>query len=286
MSTSESIAPSRWALKKLARAAMAFGSLSSGAIGVRRRLRLGPEVRVITYHRFGEGTREPFRVPAEVFEAQVRHLAETATALSLADFESFLAGELAPPPGAVLLTIDDGSLSVHRIALPILRAHGVPAVLFTVAGAVGGAPLDGMSERFVSWEQLGEMIEGGIDVQSHGLTHRSLRKIAPEERVEEAVRSKEILEARLGREVSSFAYPYGTRSDFDHATARVLVDAGYRTVFTSQHGAIAPGADPAELPRIKIEGGEGMAMFRLAVAGGLDGWAAVDRSLYALQSPR
>jgi peptidoglycan/xylan/chitin deacetylase (PgdA/CDA1 family) len=264
---------------------MAFGSLGAGALSMRNRLRLGPEIRVLTYHRFGDAVREPFRVSAESFEAQVRHLATSGTALSLSDVDAFVAGELLPPRDAVLLTIDDGSVSVHRIALPILREYGVPAVLFTVAGAVGGEALPGGSEPFVSWDELEELVDCGVDVQSHSMTHRSMRKLSREEASDEAARSKELLEQRLGRPVTSFAYPYGTRGDFDESTARVLVESGYRTIFTSQHGAIQPGHDPTVLPRVKIEGGEGMAMFRLAVAGGLDGWAAIDRTLHSLQAP-
>ena len=48
---------------------------------------------------------------------------------------------------------------------------------------------------------------------------------------------------------------------------------------------LGAGADPLTLPRVKIEGGEGMGMFRLAASGGLDAWSLVDRSLYVLQKP-
>ena len=52
------------------------------------------------------------------------------------------------------------------------------------------------------------------------------------------------------------------------------------------HGAIAPGADPLTLPRVKIEGGEGLWMFRAIVDGGLDAWRWVDRFMWRLQEAR
>ena len=81
-------------------------------------------------------------------------------------------------------------------------------------------------------------------------------------------------------------HPFGTRSDFNAETGRLLAGSGYACAFTAQHGAIQPGSDPVALPRVKIEGGEGLAMFRLICAGGLDAWRAVDHALWRLQQER
>ena len=282
---SGAISRRRWVAKKIARTAMAIGAWASGALALHERMRIGPEVRVLTYHRFGDAVRDPFRVSAAAFEAHVRHLAEHRLALSLAELEQFLRGELAPEPGAALVTIDDGSVSVHRVALPILRHHGVPAVLFTVAGAVGTGrgPHGRAPERTLDWDELAELGAAGVEIQSHSMTHRSMTKIDPAEAAEEAHASKTLLEARLGREVSSFAYPYGTRADFDETTARILMEAGYRTVFTAQHGPVLLGDDPSRLHRVKIEGGEPTAVFPLVLRGGLDAWGHIDRALSRLQ---
>lgn len=283
---SEAIPRHRWVVKKAARVTLAFGASLTGALALRERLRLAPEVHVLTYHRFGDATRAPFRVSARAFEAHLRYLAEHELALSLASFEAFLRGELAPKPGAALVTVDDGSVSVHRVALPILRDYDVPAVVFAVAGAIGTGlgPSRSEPEPYLDWHELEEIAASGIDVQSHSMTHRSLTSLGPSRAAEEARASKELLEARLGREVSSFAYPYGTRADYDETTARILRDAGYRTAFTSRHGAVRPGADPSSLPRVKIEGGEPIALFPRVLAGGLDGWSHVDRWLPRLQA--
>src|SRR4029453_13085434 len=97
-------------------------------------------------------------------------------------------------------------------------------------------------------------------------------------------RSRKLLEDRLGGAVVAFAYPFGTRRDFNPTTRQILHEVGYRFIFTSQHGAVRPGADALELPRIKVEGGEGMWMFRGLARGGLDGWALVDRTMWRLQA--
>lgn len=85
--------------------------------------------------------------------------------------------------------------------------------------------------------------------------------------------------------VVAFAYPYGTRVDYNAMTEEVLDNAGYTYVFTAQHGAVAPGAelDRMRLPRIKVEGGEGLWMFKLLVHGGLDAWGWIDRFAWRWQ---
>ena len=123
-----------------------------------------------------------------------------------------------------------------------------------------------------------ELSNAMVDVGSHSLNHRSLGRMdslaARSSGGPVETRSSRAL---LGRSITAFAYPFGTRKDFnalDHASARRgRVSNG----FTSQHGAIAAGADPYTLPRIKVEGGESLWMFKLLVSGGLDGWGVVDR---------
>ena len=130
---------------------------------------------------------------------------------------------------------------------------------------------------------LRELADAGVTVASHGWSHRSLGRMAADEARAEAELSRHALERLVGRTVTAFAYPFGTRADYSPATRAILERAGYRLAFTSQHGPIRPGADPLTLPRIKVEGGEPLWMFRLLVRGGLDTWRWVDRTLWRLQ---
>jgi hypothetical protein len=69
-------------------------------------------------------------------------------------------------------------------------------------------------------------------------------------------------------------------------TERVLAEAGYDVAFHSMHGPIEAGMDPIRLPRVKVEGGEGLWMFRLLSGGAMDAWRVVDENLYHLQRVR
>jgi hypothetical protein len=89
----------------------------------------------------------------------------------------------------------------------------------------------------------------------------------------------------LDRPVESFAYPYGTRLDFADHTAAILAEAGYRTAFTSQHGAIRSALPPLVLPRIKVEGKDPGWIFPALCAGAMDGWRLIDNTMWRLQKP-
>ncbi len=274
----------RWYLKKAARLSVAAGSVSSGALAVRA-LVSPPRVRALMYHRLADAPRDAFSVRPEIFEAQMRLLAEERRAISLEDLRLFVAGRKELPRDACLITIDDGLLSTLTEALPILRRWGVPAVAFVSAGLVGSAHR--YPEPYMGWDEVRAVVATGlVEIGSHAYTHRSLGLISAEEVRAEVTKSKEHLEDRLGTPIRSFAYPFGTRTDFSAETERAIADAGYTIAFNSMHGAIRPGMDPISLPRVKVEGGEPLWMFRSITLGAMDSWRLADRTLFQLQRDR
>lgn len=261
----------RWTTKKLARLGLAS---SAWAIGKTRANT--PRLHVLTYHRFGMATRDPFCVPRQTFTRQMRWLADQQLAISLADIESFLAGTSTVPDGAVLVTIDDACQSVFTEALPVLRDYAIPAVLYVPAGLVGTSSTNDFGERVLGWDELAALQEHGIVVGSHGFHHWSMGRLSPEEAQKEAYDSRNLLSARLGTPITTFAYPFGTRAHHNRVTRSILQQAGYRTAFTSHHGGIRPHIDPLALPRVKIESGEPDWMFSLSCNGAMNAWSVID----------
>jgi peptidoglycan/xylan/chitin deacetylase (PgdA/CDA1 family) len=277
---SDRVSLGRWVVKKAGRRAFALARRPPAARAAR--------VRALVYHRIRVAPRDPFSVSPAAFEAQMAWLAQHGLAVSLDAVADFLAGRASVPPGAVLVTIDDGFRDAYDTALPILARHRIPACLFVVVGSVeerdGPPPPDRSAEAHVSWGELRSLELGGVSVGSHAWDHVPLARLGAPEVARQARRSRDVLRERLGAAVPHFAYPFGTRGSFDDGTRRALADAGYACAFTAQHGAIAPGMDPLALPRIKVEGGEGMWMFRRLLAGGLDDWSLIDQLLWRLQA--
>ena len=279
-----SISPGRWTMKKLARHSVGFGMAGTGALTARRRFETDPTVRALMFHRFGDSTRDPWCVDAETFEKQVRWLAQEKLAVSVDQLVAFLEGRGAIRDGSVLITADDGYLSVLSHMAPILDRYRVPAVAYVTTGRLGSSGPDA-PERYLSWDEAAKLPDFGVTVGSHAHTHSSLGRMPLEQARDEGARSRELLQSRLGIEADSFAYPYGMRLDHSPKTAAVLRELGYRSVFTAMHGAIHPGADPQNLPRIKVEGGEGLTMFKLLCRGALDVWRLFDEAGYWFQRP-
>jgi peptidoglycan/xylan/chitin deacetylase (PgdA/CDA1 family) len=279
----------RWQLKKTARKCMALGYWASH-FEIANSRRNVPLVRVVTYHRFGHTNRDPFCVSPDDFSTQMAWLAQRELAVSLSEVEAFIHCGTQLKHGAVLVTIDDGCRSVVTHALPILKQFNIPAVAYVSSGNVGRKSNERnqqgelAKEDYMTWSELDSLLNSRIDIGSHSVTHRSLGKMSIGEAEEEILNSRAELEHGLGKPVTSFAYPYGTRADFNSVVAASLRGAGYISAFTSQHGTISAGMDAMLLPRIKVEGGEGNWLFPMLAQGGLDGWRWIDRALWRMQA--
>jgi len=69
--------------------------------------------------------------------------------------------------------------------------------------------------RPLTWLEIEEMSDCGIDFGSHTVTHPNLTRVRDEELMWELSESKRVLEQRVGRDVRTLAYPIGTRSAYD-----------------------------------------------------------------------
>jgi peptidoglycan/xylan/chitin deacetylase (PgdA/CDA1 family) len=220
-------------------------------------------LRVLMYHKVNDLWPNPTTVPTAVFAEQMELLGDLGyTPVSLdVVLGHYLEG--APLPArAVLLTFDDGYRDNLENALPILRRHGYPAVLFVPIGFLDDErPLPheeslrllGVRNETVDWSELAELEAGGIRVESHGIGHRPLSELDPAEAVREIALSKLRLEEGLGRAVDAFAFVKGSHADYRPEHASLVQQAGYRIAFTSVSGANGPATDRFRLKRYNVE---------------------------------
>ena len=175
---------------------------------------------ILLYHKVnGDTFSNRYQVSIPNFQAQmeaIQALGYSPIGMSLF-LEALLNGaELPQKP--ILITFDDGDLSVYEHAFPIMEAYGYPGTFYIVANRIYGSP------GFVTIGQLKEMIAAGWEIGSHSYTHSDItldHNIAPKEIGE----SKADLEAALGVGVSTFAYPFGKIDPF---TAQKVSDYSYR----------------------------------------------------------
>jgi peptidoglycan/xylan/chitin deacetylase (PgdA/CDA1 family) len=220
-------------------------------------------LRVLMYHKVNDLWPNPTTVPTGVFAEQMQLLAELDyVPASLAAVRDHYLYGFELPRRSVLITFDDGYRDNLLNALPVLRRHGYPAVLFAPVGFLDdGRPLPheeslhalGVRNPTLRWDELAELEDGGVRVESHGIGHRPLSELDPGEATREIALSKLRLEERLGREVEAYAFVKGSQADFKPEHASLVQQAGYKLAFTSVSGANGPNTDRYRLRRYNIE---------------------------------
>jgi peptidoglycan/xylan/chitin deacetylase (PgdA/CDA1 family) len=114
-------------------------------------------------------------------------------------------------------------------------------------------PVDAFSGLYLTWDQVREMSKNGIEMGSHTVEHPILTRVPLSEVEEELVRSRQKIEAEIGKPVKAFAYPNGGKSDYSSEVMRLVRQAGYEMAFTLEGGV--PGwtqvrGEPFAIPRI------------------------------------
>ena len=102
----------------------------------------------------------------------------------------------------------------------------------------------------MTWAQVHEMRAAGHAIGSHTMSHRVLATLEPEAQAREIKDSKRNLEAVLGGDVVSFAYPVGGPQHVNHHSVALAREAGYAQAFMFLTGtAELPLADRFRIPR-------------------------------------
>jgi peptidoglycan/xylan/chitin deacetylase (PgdA/CDA1 family) len=220
-------------------------------------------LRVLMYHKVNDLPNNRMSMPVSLFDEQMAHLKELGyTAVGLDAVLAHYLEHEPLPPGAVLITFDDGYRDNLVNAVPILRRHGYPAVQFVPIAYVGDAqPLPhernlsahGVHNPTVDWEEVRELERHGVRIESHGISHKPLAELELDEAAREIAVSKLKLEEALGRTVRAFSYVKGSEAHYKPVHLSLVRQAGYDVAFTSISGANGPSTDPLQLHRYNVE---------------------------------
>lgn len=231
---------------------------------------------VLCYHRFEDKPKDSLAIKPSDFEAQMQALKDNGIeVIPMADFLAWRRGEKSIPSKSAVITIDDGYLSGYNVAWPILKKFGYPFTMFIYTEYVKGGKLSG--GQSMTWDQLAEMRDAGVDIESHTVTHSDLRvkKGKNDQQYQEWLQgeiagSKKILEDKLGIQIKVIAYPYGNHNELVH---KAVEDAGYEAAFTVYGQRLSHDAKAVQLGRYAIESNkpkifEDAVGFKGAVEGG------------------
>jgi len=221
------------------------------------------EAIIFGYHRFVDKVRHPdTEITPPDFEKQMQELKDHGIAvIGLQDLLAWKRGEKNIPPRCAVITIDDGWKSQYDVAWPILKKFGYPFTMFIYTEGVQGGHFGG--GQAITWEQLADMRDAGVDIEAHSKTHQDLRKpydkvtkrkLNPQEYQQwledEIAGSKQLLEQKLAIKVNCFAVPYGFYND---QAKQIAKNAGYEAVFTVYGQPITYTSSLDSLGRYMIE---------------------------------
>jgi peptidoglycan/xylan/chitin deacetylase (PgdA/CDA1 family) len=204
------------------------------------------------YHHIDEDAHNDYIVTPETFALQMRTLRDNGfTAITLQQLYDFIDNKTPLPERPVIITFDDGYLSVYTYAFPVLKYYGLHAIAFVIGHNVGQDTykdtLHPVIPKF-SFEQA-QTMAGTIDIQSHTYDmHQSAALepghprenilIWPGENEDEYTKTLTADHNRISSAiyaatqvpVTAIAFPHGK---YDDLSVSILQSLGVRAFFTA-----------------------------------------------------
>jgi peptidoglycan/xylan/chitin deacetylase (PgdA/CDA1 family) len=226
-------------------------------------------VSVLVYHRFGANLADNMTIRTSDFAAELKYLSDhNYTVVPARQLVDYLRSRGSPPPAhSVIITVDDAHRSVFSDMAPLVEKYRIPVTLFVYPSAISNA------SYAMTWEQLEKLKRTGLfDIQSHTYWHPNFkverRRLSPKayERFvrDQLVKSRTVLERRLGGRVDMLAWPFGI---YDDELIRIAKQCGYVAGFTLERHPAAPSGNPMSIPRYLMAGNVSPAAFAAIVSG-------------------
>lgn len=208
------------------------------------------------YHNPKDKMGTQLSVSPQNFEEQMAYLAlEKYNTISLQHLVNFLEKGEVLPEKPIILTFDDGYKDVFQNAYPILQKYHLKATFFVIVNKVD-------TGNYLSWDDVKNMIQNGMEIGSHTLNHPNLTKVSSEKAKDEIFQSKAILEEKLGQKINFFCYPSG---EFNNQTIEFVKQAGYKAAVSIISGYEQLADQLYKLKRIRVSGGENIDLFKKSV---------------------
>lgn len=147
------------------------------------------------------------------------------------------------------ISFDDANESVYTQAYPFLKEHNIPFIIFITIELIG-------KPNYLNIEQIKELSADPLcTVGAHGVRHVMFRYLSNRDTEQELINSKKALEKLIGKEVQTFAFPYGRVVECSRNNIQVLKNSSYDFAFSALKGTLNEKWISGKyfLPRINVD---------------------------------
>jgi peptidoglycan/xylan/chitin deacetylase (PgdA/CDA1 family) len=240
---------------------------------------------ILTYHSIDSSGSIISTAPA-VFRQQMTLLSEAGyRVVSLGELIGILNSKKPSTEKLIALTFDDGFQNFYDEALPVLVQYHFKATVFLVTDFCGrtndwaGNPSDLPRSKILTWNQISELSNWGIEFGAHTRTHPDLTLITASNAADEICESKSIIEEKLGKEISTFAYPYGKF----HSHTRNIAEKTFKAACSTNLGKVRRTSDFFSLERIDAYYLSSPLIFNLLAGAGIEHYLQIRQTMRQLK---
>jgi len=227
------------------------------------------EVPILCYHSVIDSAHnirsDPHKqhIPLPLFLRHLDYLQKHHHLLPLSEFQRARRENRALPDNAVVLTFDDGFRDFATVVAPHLTRRKIPATVFIITErAYGNLPENG--ESFLTWEEIRELADAGLDIGSHTCAHPRLPDLSLPDVMRELSESQAAIRMHTQQGEVALSYPFGQTSE---QISRMANSAGYSCAIASDCGPNPQSVNLHALSRTVIASDDDVPSFAARVSG-------------------
>jgi peptidoglycan/xylan/chitin deacetylase (PgdA/CDA1 family) len=214
---------------------------------------------ILLYHRVNDISTDVLTTNTQRFAEHLVTLRHYYRVVNTSDMVERVAKGERIEPTSVAIHFDDCYRDVRECAAPLLAAADMPAVAFISSGFVD-------TERFFAHDEMkyphqfpnlrssdvGELPAMGVGVAAHTVNHVDLGQVTLEQAEFEVLESRRQLELITSHPVLLFSFPFGGVQNIRDEVRTVVMEAGYRALFSAHGGFVGKKTKLSDIPRFGV----------------------------------
>jgi len=204
---------------------------------------LHAQVPILMYHEVNDLCANSLYLSVKDFTSHLDSFERAGiTPITLRQLYEHWEGKALLPEKPIVLTFDDGYVSMYTTVYPMLKERGWSGTFFCITSTLG-------KHGHLTKEMIAEMAANGMEIGSHTVSHVELNALGGERLLNELSISQSTLADIVGGNVDILCYPVGR---YNAQTISAAKETGYLCAVTTKHGIASRSQGNFELNRLRI----------------------------------